>query len=364
MNPKTNGQRALIQPCASGVRRMVQRVRVFRSHGGRRQRDTSPLGAERPYLAGTREPFGSNARPPKTLGRNLPTRLCLVALLLMPGLSHAIDLASASSTISMVCGGFTSSFTNPGAFSDSCTLPADAHLSRAEANALTSLSDRPLAAATAANVVEAGKYKMQAQGSAHLTYEVRLAESAAPPVALARVPVTVWVRGEVVRETQLTNAITTPEAIASAAVYIRSNPALTVLNADVLSERALRNPGNAFFDTPNFDKRVAVSLIPGHTYLVDLVAGCLLQGGSVDPSRISFRSSCSAEADPVFELDQAALDKRLGASSFSLASYYGFEYSAGVSPVPEPGTIGMMLAGLAGLCVGTRRRLGGTRAPG
>lgn len=136
---------------------------------------------------------------------------------------------------------------------------------------------------------------------------------------LSNIPVTVAVRGEVKRDSQVGNVTKAPLAVGSACVTMRSRPDIPWVNGDVLNERTVRTPSKPWQDTPDFDKIVAISLVPGHTYLVDLVAGCKLAGGSGTFETISSRSSCSAEADPVFAFDQAAVDKRLGASSFSLA---------------------------------------------
>lgn len=297
--------------------------------------------------------------------RLLPT-LGLVALLGGPGVSHAFALANASSSTVLTCGSFQALLTKAGESSDDCTVAESLRSSPASASVRTVLGESPTASVTAMNEGESGKFKWEAYASAHLTYEVRLVELAAPPAAFTGLPVTVAVRGEVKRDSQVANATTAPLAIGTAFVTMRSRPDIQWVNGDVLNERAVRTPQRPWQDTPDFDKIVAISMVPGHTYLVDLVAGCRLAGGTGTFETRSSRSSCSAEADPVFAFDQLALDKRLGESSFSLASYYGFEYSAGVSsPIPEPGSAGMILLGLVGMGACVRRlRSHGAAAPG
>lgn len=331
MDPKFSGAKGAIQFFVAGSGTSGGRCRqggeaYARHAGGAEQpRRLSPSLADQKAIVGER-------RAPEERGGGpslLPT-LGLAALLGLPGVSHAVELANASSSTLLTCGSFQALLTKAGASSDDC--------------------ESPTASATAMNEGAAGKFKWEAFGSAHLTYDVRLVELAAPPAAFTGIPVTVAVRGEVKRDSQVANVTTAPLAAGTAYVTMRSSPDIQWVNGDVLNERAVRTPQRPWQDTPDFDKIVGISLVPGHIYLVDLVAGCKLAGGSGTLETISSRSSCSAEADPVFAFDQATLDKRLGASSFSLATYHGFEYTTGVlSPVPEPAAAGLLVFGLAGL---------------
>lgn len=309
-------------------------------------------------LAGRKAMGGPRSVPGGWGGcRRLLPAFGLAALLGLPGETHAVALANASSSTLLTCGTFQELLTKVGATSGDCMVAAEGRSSPASVSVRTLLGESPTASVTAMNEGAAGKFKWDAVGNAHLTYEVRLVALAAPPDALTRIPVTVAVRGEVKRDAQRAGVTTDPVAGGVAWVTMRSRPAIQWANGDVLNERAMRTPQRPWQDTPDFDKTVAISLVPGHTYLVDLVAGCRLAGGYLTVESGSSRSSCSAEADPVFALDQAALDKRLGAASFSLASFYGFEFSAGVtSPVPEPATAGLLFFGLAGLVACARRQ--------
>ncbi len=288
--------------------------------------------------------------------RRLLPAFGLVALLGLPGVTHAIALANASSSTLLTCGTFQALLTQAGAMSDDCMVAAIGRDSPASASVRTLLGESPTASATAMNEGKVGNFKWEAVSSAHLTYEVRLVALAAAPATLASVPVTVAVRGEVKRDAQRAGVATDGFAYGSAFVTMRSRPDLPWANGDVLNERAVRAQ-RSDQDRPDFDKTVAISLIPGRTDFVDLVAGCKAQGGYLTVESVSSRTSCSAEADPVFALDQTALDMRLGPASFALASFYGFEFSAGVtSPVPAPATAGMLVAGLAWLAASARRR--------
>lgn len=289
-------------------------------------------------------------------GRYPLLRMCVIAALALPSLAQAIELADASSTTSVECGPVTNSLTQSGTAIDDCLRLGSATTSRTEASVRTSLGQRPVASVSAARVVEPGQVAQRAVAGAQLTYEVHLAEIAAPPVNLALVPVTVWIRGEITRDSQLASGPTSPEATGGAAVFMRSAPDISLQEADILNERAVANPNVPHLDRLKFDEVVELLLVPGHTYIVDLQAGCGMLGAGSSPSLIGFRSSCSAEADPVFALNQTMLDQQLGEASFSLATFYGFQFSAGVTPVPEPGTFALLLGGLSGLVVLARRR--------
>lgn len=87
-------------------------------------------------------------------------------------------------------------------------------------------------------------------------------------------------------------------------------------------------------------------------YQVIVSAGCRVSAWAPG----SGHGSCTAAADPSFSFDQAAFDASMGASTFSLERYYRFEYSPGVTAVPEPGTGWLMATALLALA-GWRRRL-------
>ena len=315
-----------------------------------------PLGEGQAVVGASTKTVGRPRPAPEGWGRGrhlLPV-FGLAAWLGLPGASHAVALANASSSTVLTCGTIHELLTQAGAMSDDRMAAVIGHSSPAGATVRTVLGDSPTATATAMNEGKAGNFKWEAVSSAHLTYEVRLVALTAAPAALTSVPVTVAVRGEVKRDAQRDGVVTDQFAYGSAYVTMSSLPSIPWVNGDVLNERAVRTQ-KADQNKPDFDKTVAISLIPGRSYFVDLVAGCKVLGCYLTVESVASRSSCSAEADPVFALDQAALDKRLGAASFSLASFYSFEFSAGVtSPVPEPATAGMLVAGLAWCCDNSR----------
>lgn len=357
MDPKVSGAEGAIQFFVADRGESGERCRQDGAADARHAGGTERLRRLSPSLV-DQKVIGGVRRVPKERGGGLSllTTLGLAALLGLPGVSHAVELANASSSTLLTCGSFQAALTKAGASSDDCAVATGVRSSPASASVRTVLGESPTASASAMNEGARGKFKWEAFGSAHLTYEVRLVELAAPPASLTSIPVTVAVRGEVKRDSLVANVTTAPLALGAAYVTMRSRPDIQWANGDVLNERAVRTPQRPWQDTPDFDKIVAISLVPGRTYLVDLVAGCKLAGSLVTFETVSSRSSCSAEADPVFAFDQATLDKRLGASSFSLASYYGFEYSAGVlSPVPEPAAAGLLVFGLAGLATYSRR---------
>ncbi len=60
-------------------------------------------------------------------------------------------------------------------------------------------------------------------------------------------------------------------------------------------------------------------------------------------------TSSQALADPLFVFDQATFDATMGPNTFPLTDYFSFEYSPGAELVPEPSSIALGLAGVAGL---------------
>jgi hypothetical protein len=87
-----------------------------------------------------------------------------------------------------------------------------------------------------------------------------------------------------------------------------------------------------------------VSADPGYPYVVEALAQCDVSGPG----------ECQAVTDPVFEFDQATFDAQMGASTFSLADYYGLEYSPNLAP--EPSSAGLICAALLGVAYAVRRK--------
>lgn len=276
----------------------------------------------------------------------------------------ACAVGEAVSSVTVLCLASESFPPVAGAITEECLHLEDTNFARGEAVAQTFLGERPGASASASRVNTPGHFIQQVDASARLTYEVRLTPVMAPPADLDFVPVKVAVFGEVKRSETFQGSTSNPTSVGAASVFINSDPNNPFFNADVLKEQAIQNPNNPPGDMPNFDKIVAISLIPDHTYTVDVVAGCRINGGGSVKVQFSSDSGCSALADPTFSLDQEKLDQQLGSSSFSLSEFYRFEYSAGVSPVPEPETAGVFLVGLAGLAVMRWRRFRGLSADG
>lgn len=290
---------------------------------------------------GTRE---TGARP-----RHHVRPIALLSLLFLSAEANA--LAPAVSSVSLDCL-VLESRTQEGALFGSCLHLEDSLFSAAEASAATILGARPSASVAALRRNTPFHFLQQVRASAHLRYEILLTVTAPPPVELAAVPVNVAVLGQFSRSETFNGSEVAPTASASALVYIRSNPTIPPVAADVLREQA--NTSSAAL--PNFDKIVSVSLMPGHVYIVDLVAGCQHNDAGSVPVTFSSSATCSALADPVFSLDQAALDAQLGSDSFPLVAFYRFEYSVGVTAIPEPGSAALMIVGLGGLAVLRRRR--------
>ncbi len=276
--------------------------------------------------------------------------IAVLALLVQSPFAHAQSDAVSTTFIECLT---QEPATTVGAITANCLHLQDANFARAEATAQTFLGDRPGASAGILRSNTPGHFIQQVQASAQLTYEMRLGSIAAPPANLTFIPVKVSVIGTVARSETFQGLASNPTSTGSASVFIRSDPSLVLTNADVLKEQAFQGQAAT---TPNFDKIVGISLIPGHVYTVDLLAGCSVSDGGFVKVQFSSESGCSALADPKFELDQEKLDQQLGAGSFSLASFYRFEYSQGVSPVPEPGTAGALMIGLAGLALVRWRR--------
>jgi len=185
-----------------------------------------------------------------------------------------------------------------------------------------------------------------------LTYEFSIAPTGPTPIALASIPVKVAVLGQFSREETFDGGPASPGALADAQVIMRSDSNLPLTAPDVFSEQA--NSGSAAF--PNFDKVLSLSLIPGHVYTIDVIAGCRHFDGGFVASQVSASSGCTALADPEFTLDQAALDAQLGTNTFTLTSFYQLEFSPGVTAVPEPSQALLFLAGLSGLAALRRHR--------
>lgn len=274
----------------------------------------------------------------------------LLALLTGLGLPMQVfALAHAVSSASVNCLSFESNTVN-GPITAACLNLEGDLFSRAEAAAGTALGETPTAAVSTSRSNTAGHFLQQVTASARLTYEVQLIARGSAPVNLASVPVTVGVSGTVSRDSQLNGTTVPPAASGDATVLIRSDPSLLLVQADVLRESANTNSVNL----PNFNKIVSVSLIPGHVYIVDVMASCTVNDGGSVRATFSSSTGCSAVADPTFTLDQAALDALLGSNTFSLADTFSFAFSPGVSAVPLPASGLLFPLGLSALIA--RRR--------
>lgn len=273
----------------------------------------------------------------------------MLAVLIHPMAAHALELPF--STVEVDC--FTrESDSKFGTATGDCLRPQDFNFSAAQATASTFFGDRPGASAGISRSNTPSHFRQQVVATARLTYEMRIATIAAPPETLSTIPVQVSILGEISRLESFAGNSVSPTAEASASVYIRSDPNILLVAADVLQESAIQGQ---FANRPNFDKIVKLSLFPNHTYIIDVLASCKLNDAGFVKTQVASSGSCSAFADPAFALDQATLDARLGPNTFSLASAYQFEFSPGVSAVPEPGSAWLCLAGLPILAAVRRR---------
>lgn len=275
-----------------------------------------------------------------SLRRRLMWQAAAIAVLAQPIAAHALE--QAFSSVEVECLVREADDKVGTAFAD-CARPEDRDFSKADATASTFFGERPGASAGLSRSNTPGHIRQQVSASARLTYEMRISTIAAPPQTLTAIPVQVSILGEVSRLESFDGNSVSPTATASASVYIRSDPNIPLVGADVLQESAIQGQVGS---RPNFNKIVQLSLFPDHTYVIDVLASCRLNAGGFVKTQVASSGSCSAFADPAFTLDQATLDARLGPNTFSLASNYQFEFSPNVSAVPEPSAALMCLGGL------------------
>lgn len=273
----------------------------------------------------------------------------VLAVLTHPMAAQALELPVSSVEVECLT---RESDTKFGTATANCLRTQDFNFSNAQATASTFFGDRPGASAGISRSNTPSHFRQQVVASARLTYEMRISTIAARPETLSAIPVEVSILGETSRLESFADSTVAPTAEANASVYIRSDRNLSLGGADVLQESALQGQ---FANRPNFDKIVKLSLFPNHTYIIDVIAFCKLNDGGFVRTQVASSGSCSAFADPAFALDQETLDARLGPNTFSLASAYQFEFSPGVSAVPEPAGALLCLAGLP-ILVAVRRR--------
>jgi hypothetical protein len=175
--------------------------------------------------------------------------------------------------------------------------------------------------------------------SAFLTYQIRIAQSRPSPLVFQPpLPITATIHGEanVMGDLGANGATASAQVVAS--LLFHGGGAI----GGGTTSASQVDPHGQF--THTFAFTVTLSNAPT---LLDSIASATtsartpIRGGNME---------AMALADPTFSFDQAAFDQYAAAhgfQTFNLDNYYGFEFSPGI--VPEPGTLALLLAGIA-LC--------------
>jgi hypothetical protein len=198
-------------------------------------------------------------------------------------------------------------------------------------------ADTELVVSDPADLVTLGSYYTFA--SAGVAGFMRINETAPPPTGVATIPIILRSAGE----TRLDSTF-----LASSA-FVRST--LAAPDGSVLVDVSASDGGG-------FRIARSVPMEVGALHRFEIMASCTSAAGRHPyVAQPVLGNDCGAVVDPRFELDQAAFDEAMGAASFALADFFAVDLSANIlAAVPEPGPLGLLAAGLAGLAARARAR--------
>lgn len=274
------------------------------------------------------------------------TRVAFGLMLAASGLAVAFPFAAsaqpllgdATSGVHLICNsgqGPSGSFPEP--VSVSCEGHPELLDEVGTTRALASTSFGELLLASAATECVACPFGPSTLADGRVRFQFAVQQHAAPPRALATVPVQVVTEGEA--------GVSVLGFGAGGGTFLSSTSQEVLLTSDVLREDL--NTLSPLSLQDSFAVTATIDLVPGHVYFGHVIASCN-QNSSASGSW-----SCGAEVQARFALDQAAFDASEGEQSFDLAQHFALVRSPNLAP--EASSTGLGAVALAALAALRRR---------